>query len=57
MSQSYVNQVTIDCLLNKNVINQYLKKKENKEDIKFYKNFLFLTGLFCHISNLNSCTI
>ena len=31
MSQSYVDQVTIDCLLNKNVINQYIKKKENKE--------------------------
>ena len=25
MSQSYVDQVTIDCLLNKNVINQYIK--------------------------------
>ena len=29
MSQSYVNQVTIDCLLNKNVINKYVKNKEN----------------------------
>ena len=28
MSQSYVNQVTIDCLLNKNVINQYIDKDD-----------------------------
>jgi len=41
MSQSYVDQVTIDCLLNKNVINQYLKKKENKEEIKFYKKRVY----------------
>ena len=52
MSQSYVDQVTIDCLLNKNVINQYLKKKENKEEIKFYKKRIY--NLFKEIITGNS---
>ena len=38
MSQSYVDQVTIDCLLNKNVINQYIKKKKIKKRLNFIKN-------------------
>jgi hypothetical protein len=41
MSDSFVNQVTLDCLLNKQMYSNYLKskkvKKENKEDIKFYR--------------------
>ncbi len=45
MSQAYVNQLTIDCLLNKDVINKHLKskqsKKENKEEIKFYKKRIY----------------
>ena len=52
MSQSYVDQVTIDCLLNKNVINQYIKKKENKEEIKFYKKRIY--NLFKEIITGNS---
>jgi hypothetical protein len=52
MSQSYVNQVTIDCLLNKNVINKYVKNKENKEDIKFYKKRIY--NLFKEIITGNS---
>ena len=41
MSQSYINQVTIDCLLNKNVVNKYITKRENKEEIKFYKKRIY----------------
>jgi hypothetical protein len=52
MSQSYVNQVTIDCLLNKNVINKYVKNKENKEEIKFYKKRIY--NLFKEIITGNS---
>jgi hypothetical protein len=45
MSQAYVNQLTIDCLLNKDMINKHIKnkqsKKENKEEIKFYKKRIY----------------
>ena len=41
MYQSYINQVTIDCLLNKSVVNKYVKNKENKEEIKFYKKRIY----------------
>ena len=52
MSQSYINQVTIDYLLN---INKYLTKKENKEnkeEIKFYKKRIY--NLFKEIITGNS---
>ena len=56
MSQAYVDQLTIDCLLNKDVVNKYLKskqsKKENKEDIKFYKKRIY--NLFKEIITGNS---
>jgi hypothetical protein len=52
MSQSYVNQVTIDCLLNKSVVNKYVKNKENKEEIKFYKKRIY--NLFKEIITGNS---
>ena len=56
MSQSYVDQLTIDCLLNKDYINKYLKskqsKKENKEEIKFYKKRVY--NLFKEIMTGNS---
>ena len=56
MSQSYVNQLTIDYLLNKDLINNYLKnkeaKKENKEEIKFYKKRIY--NLFKEIITDNS---
>ena len=56
MSQAYVNLLTIDCLLNKDVINKHLKskqsKKENKEDIKFYKKRIY--NLFKEIISGNS---
>jgi len=41
MSVSLVNQITLDCLLNKEMINKHLKNKktktENKEERKFYR--------------------
>lgn len=41
MSQAYVNQLTINCLVNKNMINKHVNKKqlkkEQKEEIKFYR--------------------
>ena len=56
MSQSYVNQVTIDCLLNKNFISKHIKnkqsKKENKDEIKFYKKRIY--NLFKEIIKGNS---
>ena len=56
MSQAYVNQLTIDCLLNKDFVNKYIKNKqsikENKEDIKFYKKRIY--NLFKEIITGNS---
>jgi hypothetical protein len=41
MSDSFVNRVTLDCLLNKQMYSNYLRSKEvkqkNKEDKKFYR--------------------
>ena len=41
MSEAYLNQVTIDCLLNKQLIKKHLKNQSvnqiNKEDRKFYR--------------------
>ena len=41
MSQSYVNQLTINCLVNKEMINKHVDKKklskEEKEEFKFYR--------------------
>ncbi len=41
MSQSYINQLTIDCLVNKEMINSHINKKQTnkelREEIKFYK--------------------
>ena len=48
MSEAYINQVTLDCLLNKQIMNKYLKSKKtkslDKQDRKFYKKRIF--GLF-----------
>ena len=45
MSQAFVNQVTLDCLLNKEVFNKHIKNKKaksiNKQDIKFYKKRIY----------------
>ena len=56
MSQAYVNQLTIDCLLNKDYINKHIRNKqsknENKEEIKFYKKRIY--NLFKEIISGNS---
>jgi hypothetical protein len=45
MSEAFLNKVTLDCLLNKNMYNKYLlseeKKITNKKDKKFYKKRIF----------------
>jgi len=45
MSNTYVNQITLDCLLNKELYNNHLMSKKtqqiNKEERKFYKKRLF----------------
>jgi hypothetical protein len=53
MSQSLVNQITLDCLLNKEMMGQHVMKQRekqiNKEDFKFYKKRIF--NLFKDIIN------
>jgi len=45
MSQAFVDQVTLDCLLNKEMFNTHVKNKKaqaiNKEDRKFYKKRIY----------------
>lgn len=45
MSQAYIDQLTIDCLLNKEMFNKQLKnkkmKEENKQEVKFYKKRIY----------------
>ena len=45
MSQAFVDQVTLDCLLNKSMFNAHVKNKKahsiNKEDRKFYKKRIY----------------
>lgn len=56
MSQAYINKLTIDCLLNKDILNKHLinkqSKKENKEEMKFYKKRIY--NLFKEIISGNS---
>ncbi len=53
MSQSYVNQLTINCLVNKEMINKHVDKKklskEEKEEIKFYRKRIY--NLFKELIN------
>ncbi len=55
MSQSFVDQVTLDCLLNKEIMGKQLMKQRekqiNKEDLKFYKKRIF--NLFKEIISNN----
>jgi hypothetical protein len=55
MSDAFVNQVTLDCLLNKQMYGNYLRSKEvkqqNKEDIKFYRKRAY--NLFKEMINRN----
>jgi hypothetical protein len=45
MSEAFVNQVTLDCLLNKKMFSKHLKNEKikslNKEERKFYKKRIF----------------
>lgn len=45
MSEAFVNQVTLDCLLNKEMFNKHIKNKKaksiNKEERKFYKKRIY----------------
>jgi hypothetical protein len=45
MSEAFVNQVTLDCLLNKEMFNNHIKNKKaksiNKEERKFYKKRIY----------------
>ena len=45
MSVAFVNQVTLDCLLNKEMFNKHVKNKKskliNKEERKFYKKRIY----------------
>ena len=45
MSQSFVDQITLDCLLNKEVMSKHIMKQRekqiNKEDLKFYRKRIF----------------
>ena len=45
MSQAFVDQVTLDCLLNKSMFGTHVKNKKsqsvNKEDKKFYKKRIY----------------
>jgi hypothetical protein len=45
MSQAFIDQVTLDCLLNKEMFNTHVKNKKaqavNKEDKKFYKKRIY----------------
>jgi len=55
MSEAFVNQVTLDCLLNKQMYNSQIRSKKtkqiNKEDRKFYRKRIF--NLFKEIINEN----
>jgi hypothetical protein len=45
MSESFVNQVTLDCLLNKEIMNKYVKSQKsksiNKKERNFYRKRIF----------------
>jgi len=51
MSQSLVDQITLDCLLNKSLIGKKSRKQTNKEDLKFYRKRIF--NLFKEIISNN----
>lgn len=55
MSESFINQITLNCLLNKDLISNHLRNKKinqiNKEDKKFYRKRIF--NLFKEIINNN----
>jgi hypothetical protein len=56
MSQSLVNQITLDCLLNKETMGQHVMKQRekqiNKQDLQFYRKRIF--NLFKEMITNNS---
>jgi hypothetical protein len=52
MSQAYINNLTLDLLLNKDIKKNRQSKKENKEEIKFYRKRTY--NLFKEIVNGNT---
>jgi len=56
MSQSLVNQITLDCLLNKETMGKHVMKQRekqiNKQDLQFYRKRIF--NLFKEIISNNS---
>jgi hypothetical protein len=52
MSQAYINNLTLDLLLNKDIKKNRQSKKENKEEIKFYRKRTY--NLFKEIINGNT---
>jgi hypothetical protein len=52
MSQAYINNLTLDLLLNKDIKKKRQSKKENKEEIKFYRKRTY--NLFKEIINGNT---
>jgi hypothetical protein len=56
MSQSLINQITLDCLLNRETMGKHVMKQRekqiNKEDLKFYRKRIF--NLFKEIISNNS---
>ena len=56
MSEDLINQITLDCLLNKQMYGSHLRKKKvkkhNNEERKFYrKRFYWFSRLHSHCSN------
>ena len=55
MSQSFIDQITLDCLLNKEIMEKYVMKQRekqiNKEDFNFYRKRIF--NLFKEIFSNN----
>jgi hypothetical protein len=55
MSQAFVDQITLDCFLNKELYDRHIKNKknaeQNKEERKFYKKRIY--NLFKNIINHN----
>lgn len=56
MNNSYINQITLDCLLNKEVMGKHVtrqrEKQINKDEFKFYRKRIF--NLFKEIISCNS---
>ena len=55
MSQALVNQITLDCLLNREMMGKHVMKQRekqiNKEDLKFYRKRIFNLFTPFNISN------